>query len=128
MMTDCIEAAKRFSQGYGRVGNRTAHRVAWEQKHGPIPSGMVVMHLCNNRACINLDHLRLGTQSENIKQAVRERRGFIGSLNNKAKLTETDVRAIRSSPESCRALAPQYGVSETTISHVRCRITWASVD
>ena len=42
------------------------HRWTWEQAHGPIPKGMVIMHTCDNPGCIRLDHLRLGTQAENL--------------------------------------------------------------
>jgi hypothetical protein len=54
----------------GRRWKVKAHRYAWEQKHGPIPAGLVVDHRCRNRACINLDHLRIVTRhvsnTENI--------------------------------------------------------------
>lgn len=59
--------------GYGHVhfNKKTwrANRLAWFLTHGEIPSRMVVMHLCNNPSCINPDHLKIGTQSENIKYA-----------------------------------------------------------
>lgn len=42
------------------------HRVAWELENGPIPEGMVVMHTCDNPACVWVGHLRLGTQQENL--------------------------------------------------------------
>jgi len=43
------------------------HRLSYELHHGPIPDGMVVMHLCDVPACINPSHLKVGTQSENTK-------------------------------------------------------------
>jgi hypothetical protein len=43
-----------------------AHRAAWMLTNGPVPEGMVLDHICRNRACINLDHLRVVTQRENI--------------------------------------------------------------
>jgi HNH endonuclease len=64
------------AHGYGMVyrsstGTRKilyAHRVAWEDRYGPIPAGGVVHHECGNRACINVDHLRLvRSQSEHAK-------------------------------------------------------------
>jgi HNH endonuclease len=60
------------SNGYGLVaaattGRRLAHRVAYEQANGPIPKGMIVMHTCDTRACINPDHLVLGTQGDNMQ-------------------------------------------------------------
>jgi hypothetical protein len=86
-MNNCIKfKGKLNGYGYGTViyqGKRMkASRVAWIEANGPIPSGLVVDHTCHNeaikqgkckggitcehRACINLDHLRLITQQENI--------------------------------------------------------------
>lgn len=61
--------------GYGRVqvGSRpdgtrkkvSAHRVVWEHFRGPIPAGLVIDHLCRNRACQNPDHMRIVSPHEN---------------------------------------------------------------
>ena len=57
------------SSGYGvlRVGGKNvlAHRYAWERTNGPIPDGMQVDHRCWNRKCVNPDHLRTTTPSQN---------------------------------------------------------------
>jgi 4-alpha-glucanotransferase len=68
---DCIVWIGRHdNDGYGNfwTGNRTegAHRVAWKLVHGPIPAGLQVDHLCRNRACVNVAHLRVCTFRENI--------------------------------------------------------------
>jgi HNH endonuclease len=136
-MTECIPwEGTRFTNGYGRIGDERAHRVAWEQEHGPIPPGMVVMHLCNNPACVNLDHLKVGTQSENIRQAVQEGRGFIGPMNGRwghglsgtrngrAKLSAIDIREIRTSDETQQALADRFGVTQSNISKIKARTAW----
>ena len=67
------------SNGYGladRGGNKRqlAHRWTYEQAHGPIPAGMVVMHTCDTKACVNLDHLVLGTQADNMADMVAKGR------------------------------------------------------
>lgn len=59
------------SSGYGsvRVEGRTvsAHRYAWSRERGPIPDGMMVDHICWNRCCVNIDHLRLATKAQNMQ-------------------------------------------------------------
>jgi hypothetical protein len=68
----------RISGGYGRLrvnGKKTlAHRVAWEQEHGPIPLGLSVLHHCDNPPCGNVLHLFLGTNSDNQLDAVAKKR------------------------------------------------------
>ncbi len=56
--------------GYGRIASgsvmTSAHRYAWEREHGPISDGMMIDHICHNRACCNVEHLRLATHGENM--------------------------------------------------------------
>lgn len=57
------------SHGYGRVSihgvTKLAHRHAYEEANGPIPDGMLIDHICHNRTCVNVDHLRLSTRQQN---------------------------------------------------------------
>lgn len=71
MKTDCIIPDKPIQKnGYTyteyKGKTRGTHRIEWIKANGEIPDGLVVDHLCRNRACINLEHLRLVTQRENI--------------------------------------------------------------
>jgi len=52
--------------GYARSHGRFLHRVAYERKHGPIPDGLTIDHLCRRRNCLNADHLEPVTQMENV--------------------------------------------------------------
>ena len=66
----CLEwTGYRRSNGYGVVTHRrqlfAVHRWTWEQVHGPIPEGLMVDHLCHNRACCEVRHLRLATNAQN---------------------------------------------------------------
>jgi hypothetical protein len=73
------------STGYGEIkvkGRKTtAHRAAWIAHNGEIQSSLVVMHACDNRLCINLDHLSVGTRRDNMIDMSRKRRGGFDNLS-----------------------------------------------
>lgn len=68
--------------GYGMTYlNRsaiTAHRCSWILNRGPIPIGMCVCHKCDTPACVNPDHLFLGTNRDNINDCQRKGRSLKG--------------------------------------------------
>lgn len=121
-------AGRGGSLGHGaiRVGSQmtNAHRVSYEIHFGPIPSGLVVRHKCDNPPCVNPDHLELGTQAENVKDMWRRGRGnpIRGEGHPSRKLSDRAVAEIITA-KSYRGLigdlAERYGVSKVRISQIR---------
>lgn len=134
--TGCHEWTKSTSSGYGRVwdGERLwyAHRLMWTVHRGAIPEGYDVLHSCDNPRCINLRHLWLGTQQDNMLDKVRKGRhlvsvaamhaarpatGVRGSRHPKSKLTDTQAEHIKSLRGQSKGtvVAQQFGVSTSLV-------------
>jgi len=134
---DCLEwTLARSKDGYGtyRLTNKSisVHRALWQIEYGEIPEGLCVCHTCDNPSCVNLDHLFLGTRSDNMQDAVRKGRWakVSGELNPRARLTEDAVREIRASDGifgSNIRFAHRFGVAVVTVEKVRCGATWKHV-
>jgi plasmid stability protein len=104
-----------------------AHRWAYELVCGPIAPGEVVMHTCDVPLCCNPNHLRAGTQAQNLADCARKRRNARGESHGSSKLSEADVREIlRAVGVTQRALARRYGVSEAIISLIVNRKRWVA--
>ena len=131
---DCwIWTGREIGKGYGyfflRRGFIRAHRASWELHNGPIPKGMLVCHKCDVRKCVNPDHLFLGTNTDNMRDAMRKGRVFrpIGSLNGKSKLVESDVwKIIKEKKEGLRikAISLKLNISARIISTILNGRTW----
>lgn len=98
-----------------------AHRLSLEMALGrPITKGLVAAHaplICRNPACVNPVHLREATHQENALD-----RFLDGTQSNrKGRLTDDEVRAIRSDPRVQRLIAEDYGIAEPTVSAIRTR-------
>jgi len=119
--------------GYGQFGiggsgkTRSAHRVSYELYKGPIPNGYFVCHKCDNPACVNPDHLFVGTPGENTADRDAKGRTALGEKNGKSKLTEQQVKLIRESNLSERKIAAMLGFHRGTINAVRRGKTWSHV-
>ena len=71
--------AKQKVNGYGVIRinkkNELAHRLSYTMNLGPIPEGLWVLHKCDNRGCVNPNHLFLGTRSDNVNDMYKKGRG-----------------------------------------------------
>jgi len=120
--------------GYGQFSiNRypqLAHRVSYELAYGPIPDGLMVCHKCDNRKCVNPNHLFLGTGQDNSADMIAKQRQCSGEKNGIAKLTNDDIvriRVLHASGRSCRSIAPEFGVSNVLINRIVKRLAWKHI-
>ena len=110
--------ASKYGKGYGhlRVGKKIvgAHRLSYQLFVGEI-GNLCVLHKCDNPACVNPDHLFLGTVQDNSDDMADKGRSTFGEKSGRAKLTEQDVLFIKSQHKiiSYRKLADMFGVSST---------------
>lgn len=119
-------------EGYGdfqlkNAKSKRAHRVSWIAYNGDIPSGLVVRHKCDNRACVNPAHLELGTCLDNNADMVSRKRHAKGEHVGSAVLRQTDVLEIRKARiagTSVLVLAARYRVCSDNIYRIIRGETW----
>jgi hypothetical protein len=123
------------AHGYGQMHiarrQRTAHGISWRLFRGEVPKGLLVCHRCDVRACVNPDHLFLGTYAENAADMKRKRRQRLGERNSTAKLNTEQVRSIKGmleAGESPASIARAAGVTPQCIHHIDKGRTWSHVE
>lgn len=130
-------------QGYGVLGATMghgvlrAHRVAYELHFGPVPTGLVVCHHCDNPPCVNPAHLFAGTRGDNNRDRSSKCRGREsrpenrGELSPNAKLSFADVVAIRAAVaagETQQSVADRWDIRQGHVSRIVRRTSWARAE
>lgn len=129
-VTSCWEwVGYKFPKGYGQTrfaGKKEyAHRASYKFHFGEIPSGAHVLHTCDNRCCINPDHLFLGDNDANIADKIKKGRQQKGESHGRAILTESVAMQIKNTSKlSAADLAATHGVSPTQIRRIRSGQRW----
>ena len=129
----------KLPNGYGKVGRDgktwLAHRYVYVMTRSQIPSGLHVCHYCDNRACVNPDHLFVGTRSDNIQDMLKKGRGRFpgakGSKHHLAKFVEADVVSMRrrfDAGESLKEIASHFRTTPGYVSDLVRGKHWKHVD
>lgn len=110
--------------------NKRSHIVAWIIERGEVPDGYYVSHKCNNKLCVNHNHLLLITRQE-LNKITNGQENRQGSNNKNSKLTEEQVKEILSlyttNKESISAISRKYNVGKTTISNIVKGRKWKAI-
>ena len=136
----CWNWQKRKFKGYGMVraeyiGKRetfrmAAHRFSYLHFKGDIPKGISVCHKCDNPACVNPEHLFLGTHKQNFEDAAAKKRMANGVRHYKTKLQIEDVINIRerfSAGEQIKQIASSLNLQIGHVYKIVHKITWRHV-
>jgi len=104
------------------------HRYVYELNYGDIPDGMHVLHSCDNPSCINIDHLRVGTNQDNVDDRTKRNRQAKGARHGRAKLTESQVRKIKYIEEgTLKEIGGKYGVSDVQVCNIKNGKQWGYI-
>lgn len=121
------------SSGYGVFyadgRARSAHRVAWEiGNRTTFPVGMFATHSCDNKRCVNFDHIRPGTREFNEREAW-ERGKKSSELAGRSKLSAADVHNIRKKADTVPhgQIATEFGISVGHVRRIQQRTSWSKL-
>jgi hypothetical protein len=122
-----------FSQGYGLCwhgAERYAHRHSFVMHKGSIPPGNLVRHRCDNRGCVNPEHLILGTNRDNMKDAL-ERSTLARGSRRRPDVSEDDVlqarHAFHGKELRLKDVAANLGMSISQASDIMWGRLWRHV-
>lgn len=111
--------------GYGvcyQLGQNLAHRVSYIKNVGPIPSGLCILHRCDNPKCVNPKHLVPGTHKQNMEDMSKKERTATTVLS------ATQVRSIRADSRRPCEIARAFNISHSAVMHIIRRRCWKHIE
>lgn len=127
---NCISHAKT-EHGYIRLhrGKKLIrlHRYIYEMKYGKIPKGLFACHKCDNRVCLNPEHIFLGDNKDNMNDMMNKNRQARGEKSGMSKLTEKQVYNILISNKPFSFLSKKYNITVNIISKIKNRQIWKHI-
>ena len=123
----CHEWKTPTLTGYGTIGGQGAHRFAWELLKGRIPQGMGVLHKCDNKRCVNVDHLYIGDDKDNAL----DRKAMRYSIDELVEI-ERLVKLCKSTPKNkdpkLPHIAKKFNISVMTLHRMQRSSQWPCRD
>lgn len=125
----CWEWTGPFKRGYGNIlihsGKKVifscrAHRFSYEKFVGPL-GDLDCLHKCDNRRCVNPDHLFKGTNKDNQTDCINKGRHPTAKLNT---VQVTEIRELLKTGQPLKEIACRYEVAESTISMIKTHKIW----
>jgi predicted metal-binding protein len=120
--------------GYGQLKEREknvyAHRYSYKLHFGELPEELCVCHKCDNRKCVNPNHLFIGTVADNMRDMYEKGRNYKGKPGT-TKLTPEQVRMIRTLCENNydkTEIAKVFGLKRCTVANIYSRRLWKEVN
>lgn len=115
---------------YGKKSAQVAHRVSYEIHNGKIPKGKSILHICDNPPCVNPNHLKVGTQIENLLDCKKKGRVPKGEKHWSCRLSEDQVLAIRElsqSKVSNAEIMKVFNLKRQNLESIIDRRTWTHI-
>lgn len=113
---------------HGLQRRQYIHRLVLETFVGPCPKGQECRHLNGDPSDNQLCNLKWGTKTEQWEDMILHKVAPLGARSGHSKLSEEQIRAIRTDKRRQRVIAAEYGVHQVTIHKIKCRKTWAHLE
>lgn len=132
-VTGCwvINSHYKNKKGYSRINfishNTLIHRFVYESFYGELTSEQHVLHHCDNPSCINIEHLFVGTNKDNIDDKVRKGRQVRGEKLGLTRYTEAIIKEIRDKDLSVGECHRRWGMHKTNVYAIKKRKTWKHI-